>query len=286
MNKVTVIEPADAFLIERASVIRALGKRMARDIIEIGRLLVECKERVGHGAWLPWLEREFRWSDKTAENFMNVASKFETVSNLSIDARSLYLLARPSTPDELRDEVIERAANGEAISHKEVARLIDEAREQDRFATEDEIERRLARERAKAEEREQEIRAEYDDKLVIDADELAAEIAKRNKPLHARIKKLERQLERHRQAEERRKRGTQPKINADTSLRATAITGRIGDLCAALTITPAQLIDVERATAEVTGQTLKARLKQDVAHAEATLAWLQQFLTAFREAAQ
>jgi hypothetical protein len=33
-------------------------------------------------------------------------------------------LAQPSTPDELREEVIERAANGEATSHKEVTRLI------------------------------------------------------------------------------------------------------------------------------------------------------------------
>jgi len=45
---------------------------------------------------------------------------------LSIDSHALIALARPSTPDELREEVIERAANGEAISHKEVTRLIEE----------------------------------------------------------------------------------------------------------------------------------------------------------------
>ena len=32
-----------------------------------------------------------------------------------------------STPYELRDEMIERAANGEAISHAEVQKLIEEA---------------------------------------------------------------------------------------------------------------------------------------------------------------
>jgi uncharacterized protein (DUF849 family) len=38
--------------------------------------------------------------------------------------------ALPSTPDELREEVIERAASGEAISHKEVTRFIEEGARQ------------------------------------------------------------------------------------------------------------------------------------------------------------
>lgn len=130
MSRVTVIQP-DAFLIERASVIRALGKRMVRDIVEIGRLLAECKGQLGHGAWIPWLQAEFGWTDDTALNFMRAheMAKSRNFRDLNLPVSAVYLLARPSTPDELRDEVIERAANGEAISHKEVARLIDEARQ-------------------------------------------------------------------------------------------------------------------------------------------------------------
>jgi hypothetical protein len=45
---------------------------------------------------------------------------------LSIDSHASVALARPSTPHELREEVIERAADVEAISHKEVTRLIEE----------------------------------------------------------------------------------------------------------------------------------------------------------------
>jgi hypothetical protein len=108
MNRVTVIESA-AFLIERASVIRALGKRVARDILEIGRLLAECKEHVGHGEWLPWLKREFGWSDRTARRFMEVhkmaLAKSDKLSDLPIDASALYLLARPSTADDIREDV-------------------------------------------------------------------------------------------------------------------------------------------------------------------------------------
>jgi hypothetical protein len=149
----------DAFLVERASAIRVLGKRVARDIVEIGRLLAECQDRVGHGGWLEWLEREFGWTDRTALNFMRVhamAAKSEKISDLPIDASALYLLAQPSTANDIREDVLERAEAGQKITHKEVARLIDEAREKDRFAAKEELERRLARERAKAGEREQE----------------------------------------------------------------------------------------------------------------------------------
>jgi hypothetical protein len=54
----------------------------------------------GHGNWLPWLEREFGWTDKTAERFIQVANvKFDKLSNLDIGVSSLYLLAAPSTPE-------------------------------------------------------------------------------------------------------------------------------------------------------------------------------------------
>jgi DUF3102 family protein len=52
--------------------INALRKRAGEDIIEIGCRLIEAKAIAGHGNWLPWLEREFGWTDKTAENYMNV----------------------------------------------------------------------------------------------------------------------------------------------------------------------------------------------------------------------
>ena len=69
----TNIEPAtETILAQNAEAIRALGKRVIDDIIEIGRLLTEAKQIAGHGNWLPWLEREFQWTDDTALNFMRV----------------------------------------------------------------------------------------------------------------------------------------------------------------------------------------------------------------------
>jgi protein gp37 len=115
------------FLTERAERIRVLGKRVIGDVIEIGRLLIECRERCSHGHWLAWLEAEFGWTDRTALNFMRVyelSLKSETVSDLDLPMRSLYLLAAPSTTESARTEVIERANGGERLEHVEVREII------------------------------------------------------------------------------------------------------------------------------------------------------------------
>jgi len=115
-------------LAEHADAIRRLGKRVVGDVSEIGRRLSECKKLVGHGNWLPWLDREFGWTDKTAENFINVhklAGKFENFSNLELPLSGLYLLAAPSTPQKARDEIIERAEAGEKLPVAEVNRTVE-----------------------------------------------------------------------------------------------------------------------------------------------------------------
>src|SRR5258708_1878960 len=60
----------ETILAQNAEVIRALGKRVVGDIVEIGRRLSESKKVCGHGRWLPWLDREFGWSEQTARNYM------------------------------------------------------------------------------------------------------------------------------------------------------------------------------------------------------------------------
>jgi Protein of unknown function (DUF3102) len=69
-------------------------------IIEIGRELIAAKAEAAHGEWLPWLDREFGWSERTARNFMQVADAFKSASvadftGLSIDATALYALSAP-----------------------------------------------------------------------------------------------------------------------------------------------------------------------------------------------
>lgn len=85
--------------------------RTGEAIIEIGRTLIEVKSREGmHGHFGEWLESEFSWTPRTAQNFMAVAesfgSKSETVSHFS--ARALYALASGNVPEPIREEFIAR----------------------------------------------------------------------------------------------------------------------------------------------------------------------------------
>ena len=90
-------------LARHSEAIRELRQRTARDIIKIGEHLTRARKICGHGNWLPWLEREFGWTDDTALNFMNVykwsEANPERVRDLSLPLHTLYLLARPSTPE-------------------------------------------------------------------------------------------------------------------------------------------------------------------------------------------
>jgi hypothetical protein len=81
------------------------------------------KKIAGHGNWLPWLEREFGWSEDTANRFMSLnrlQGDIPQIAEYDLPVSGLYLLAAPSTPDEARAEVIERAEQGEALSVADV----------------------------------------------------------------------------------------------------------------------------------------------------------------------
>jgi len=89
--------------------IRSKLRRSVRDVIEIGERLIEIKPFLSR-RFLEWIGAEFGMSDRSARNFMYVAERFgdkmEIISNL--DITTVYLLAAPSTPDEVRWEVLER----------------------------------------------------------------------------------------------------------------------------------------------------------------------------------
>jgi hypothetical protein len=120
-------------LAQHAHAIKAAGTRVISDVIEIGRHLTEAKKLCGHGEWLPWLEREFGWTDQTARNFMRVfdLSNSKRVLDLDLPLSSLYLLAAPSTPDEAKTEIIERAEKGEELHHTDVKEIIEQHAELD-----------------------------------------------------------------------------------------------------------------------------------------------------------
>jgi hypothetical protein len=117
-------------LAKHAKAIRALGKRVVGDVVEIGRRLADCRDHCKHGEWLPWLKREFGWTEQTALNFIRVhevATKSKNFLDLNLPVSALYLLAAPSTPEEARAEVIARAEAGERMPVAEVKRVVAES---------------------------------------------------------------------------------------------------------------------------------------------------------------
>src|SRR6266576_4773079 len=81
-----------------------INKLERGSIIDIGDLLLEAKAQCEHGDWLHWLYAEFDCSVDTAERYMRVAelsSKFRTVRNLTLTARTVYALANHEHEEDL-----------------------------------------------------------------------------------------------------------------------------------------------------------------------------------------
>ena len=112
---------------QRTGEIRTLMQRTAQDLVEIGQKLVEVKARLGHGLFGAWLQAEFEWSERTAQRYMSVAQAFksDTVSVLAnAEAKALYLLAAPSTPESVREEAVQRAETGERLTYSAAREMV------------------------------------------------------------------------------------------------------------------------------------------------------------------
>lgn len=114
--------------------------------IEIGRRLVDAKERAGHGGWAEWLKRETEFSQSTAGRFMKLFEEYgedqtaifgvvensSTLTNLSM-SNALALLALPeSEREEFAQEV-----GAENMSARELERAIKEKNEAEARANEE-----------------------------------------------------------------------------------------------------------------------------------------------------
>ena len=114
--------------------IGAKQRRIAADIIDIGKELIAVKERLPHGMFGSWLDHHFGWSQQSASNMMRAALQFGKVpkfGDLTIDQSALYLLSSDSCPDEVREEVLDTAKSGERITHKQVKEAIAADRDEE-----------------------------------------------------------------------------------------------------------------------------------------------------------
>lgn len=95
------------------------------NIIEAGKVCNNQKEALGHGNFKAWVASELDVSYETVVNWMRVAKEFgdKNVNLTFLKPSTLYALAAPSTPEPVREAVLERAASGEKVTAKEIEAL-------------------------------------------------------------------------------------------------------------------------------------------------------------------
>lgn len=94
------------------------SRRKAQSVVEVDRDLIAVKAALGHGHFLGWIGAEFGMSEWTARNYMRFAEVYGGISGTVPDLPmgALYELAAPSTPEAVREAVVERAAAGDKVT--------------------------------------------------------------------------------------------------------------------------------------------------------------------------
>jgi len=104
--------------------IRTRTKATCLAIIEIGRDLVAVRQSIGHGLFVKWVEAECGFTPRSAQKYMRAAEFAEGKSELSsfLSPTTLYKLSAKSTPPEVIQAVLSRAASG-VISDADINRM-------------------------------------------------------------------------------------------------------------------------------------------------------------------
>jgi hypothetical protein len=106
--------------------------------IKVGGLLVEAKEAVRHGEWLPWLERNFALSERSAQHYMvafKFAAKYECGADLKLRLNAIYELEKS---DEETVGAVLQLAKTEWLNGEVVARVAEAFRRSKNAAFENE----------------------------------------------------------------------------------------------------------------------------------------------------
>lgn len=215
-SKTMVAVVRDIGTIERE--IQVLKDQSARIVlsyaIEVGRRLCEAKEMLPHGEWGSWLKQRAGFSQSTANNMMRLFEEYgadqltlfgaipnsQALGNLSY-TKAISLLALPA---EERDEVL-KTNDVEAMSTRELERLIREKKEADAKASEAEAKANAAQEALEAEKKraqaaldERDVAEAREEKAVKRAEEYESVAKDANNKLFAlkeRLKEAERRLQ-------------------------------------------------------------------------------------------
>ena len=167
--------------------------------IQIGQKLIKVKERLGHGQFITWIEKEFEWSRFQANKLMTIASEFSNVSHakhLPTSQRPAYALASALAKESEEGKEELTARYQEELEDKQLA--TPEGKKPPKSLTEKEI-KELVKERNSLRVERDEIQQSLDElQNTMDErinDEVEEKTKEEREKLEAKIKDLKTQLE-------------------------------------------------------------------------------------------
>ena len=109
-------------------------------ILTIGRCLIEAKDMLRHGEWLPWLNEQVELSERTAQKFMKLAREWSNPNTLADLGASKALILPEGERDAFLEDhnVIDMSARQleQAIKERDEARVAAEQAAADQHAAE------------------------------------------------------------------------------------------------------------------------------------------------------
>ena len=118
----------EAQLRHLATNIHNIGCKQTAEGVEIGKMLIEAKAGLVHGQFSEWCESEAGYRTRRAELLMslaNFAAKEPEVLGIPLSAG--YLLAAPSAPKHVIQQVLSVARDGGRVKVSWVEKLLEEA---------------------------------------------------------------------------------------------------------------------------------------------------------------
>ncbi len=113
------------YLISLGEELQARAKALKYQYFECGRVLCEAKKHLPHGEFQPWVENHFEHGYRTGHNCMKVYEACmghpEVVQYFNPSC--LYLIAKPSFPEGLREALFDGARGPVDVSKKELVQV-------------------------------------------------------------------------------------------------------------------------------------------------------------------
>jgi hypothetical protein len=111
-----------------AEEIRGLAKRVTADLVKIGQVHRKVRDILKpKKIWGKWIKAELGWSDETVRLQIALADFWEQNPEiLAFEPSAGYEVVKESTPQAVRDAVLEKARRGEVIDYTTIKGLIEE----------------------------------------------------------------------------------------------------------------------------------------------------------------